>query len=344
MTARPWPQAQRALRDDPRWLGGDDAYSVVLSPSRRLWLFGDTFVAAKPGGDRTDAIFIHNSVAIAEGDDAETADWTFHWRTGPDGRPASFIPEPGDGAYHWPGGAALADGALVLFTMRVRDRADYPADEIETLCFFEVVGWDAFVVDDPSVPADRWELRPADRDDAPWAAMVGNAGVLVDGGWLYAHAWADRTAYVARWPVADAGRGDLSSRTQWWDGSGWGDAPVPTLTDAQTEFTVHREGDHFVLTEAVGLFDAVVRQRRAPAVQGPWSAPTVVYAVPPAPEAFSYAGKAHPGLARDALALTYNTIPTTLAAIRRRHDLYVPRFLRLTTDVRQEHAGSTPNP
>jgi hypothetical protein len=39
--ARPLPAAAEAFRADPRWRGGDDAYSVVLPDGRRLWLFGD---------------------------------------------------------------------------------------------------------------------------------------------------------------------------------------------------------------------------------------------------------------------------------------------------------------
>ncbi|MBW1688033.1 MAG: hypothetical protein JRS35_23595, partial [Deltaproteobacteria bacterium] len=43
------------------WLGGDAAYSIPLSRSETLWLFGDTFVGAPGQEDRQGAAFVHNS-------------------------------------------------------------------------------------------------------------------------------------------------------------------------------------------------------------------------------------------------------------------------------------------
>src|SRR5262245_33553686 len=50
------------------WLGGDGAYSVALSPTRTLWLFGDTFVGSPEQQSRDGATFIHNSIGISECD------------------------------------------------------------------------------------------------------------------------------------------------------------------------------------------------------------------------------------------------------------------------------------
>jgi len=333
---RAWPEALPALRHDPWWLGGDDAYSIPLAGGRRLWLFGDTFVASRPGGDRTDAAFIHNSVAIQDGDDPETASLTFTWR-GEAGAPTSFIPDEDDGTYHWPGHGAVVDGRLVLFTMRVRDRDTVPPDEVETLVFFEVVGWDAFLVADPAGEAAAWTLQRCGTFATEPGAMIGSGGVLAEGEWLYAHRWQDRQATALRWPIDAAAAGDLTG-PQWWagEGEGWqADAQraVATVPDAQTEFTVHREpSGRYALIEASGLFTASIRARSADRLTGPWSAPRPVFSPPRAPEAFSYAGKAHPGLAAKGLAVTYNTIPTTIEAIRHRPDVYVPRVVRLDTD------------
>lgn len=334
VSATPWPEALPALRSDPWWLGGDDAYSIPLDDGRRLWLFGDTFVAARPGGNRSDAVFIHNSVAIQDGADPETAPLTFTWRT-QGGAPASFIPDE-PRSYHWPGHGAVVEGRLVLFTMRVRDRDEVPPDEIETLVFFEVLGSDAFVVDDPSGPPQTWTLRRVGLPPLAAGEMIGSAGVVVDGEWLYAHRWRDRAATPVRWPLTAVAHGDLT-QPQWWCAGGWSTdarAGVATVTDAQTEFTIHREpSGRYVLIDASGLFDPVLRARFAPRIEGPWSAPVVIFEPPKEPEAFSYAGKAHPGLAANGLAVTFNTIPTTIAAIRSRPDVYVPRIVRLAPDL-----------
>jgi len=51
-TAAPWPEADRLFHSDPHWLGADAAFSVDLGLGRVLWLFGDSFVASKPGQTR----------------------------------------------------------------------------------------------------------------------------------------------------------------------------------------------------------------------------------------------------------------------------------------------------
>ena len=45
MTAEAWPAADALFHSDPRWRGGDAAYSVPLGGDRVLWLFGDSFIA-----------------------------------------------------------------------------------------------------------------------------------------------------------------------------------------------------------------------------------------------------------------------------------------------------------
>ena len=47
------------------WLGGDGAYSIPLSPTRTLWLFGDTFIGADGQADRAGAI---EQLVTREGD------------------------------------------------------------------------------------------------------------------------------------------------------------------------------------------------------------------------------------------------------------------------------------
>ena len=52
VTAEAWPEADAMFHRDPRWLGGDDAYSIDLGDGRIAWFFGDSFVAPTVEGDR----------------------------------------------------------------------------------------------------------------------------------------------------------------------------------------------------------------------------------------------------------------------------------------------------
>src|ERR1051326_1348583 len=53
------------------WLGGDAAYSVAVSPTKSVWLFGDSFVNPSAGEqrneakDRRGAKMVRNSVGVS---------------------------------------------------------------------------------------------------------------------------------------------------------------------------------------------------------------------------------------------------------------------------------------
>jgi len=98
IAATPWPEADALFHQDPRWLGGDDAYSVDLGNGRVLWLFGDSFIATSAKRSRRESQMVRNSIAIQHGYDPATAKMEFFWR-GRDQTPASFFAEKG-GIWH----------------------------------------------------------------------------------------------------------------------------------------------------------------------------------------------------------------------------------------------------
>src|SRR5688572_29217881 len=53
----------RAFENFDGWTGGDAAYSLPLSRTRGLWLFGDTFIGKIENGVRTKAEMVHNTAA-----------------------------------------------------------------------------------------------------------------------------------------------------------------------------------------------------------------------------------------------------------------------------------------
>jgi hypothetical protein len=73
----PWPAADLLFRAEPRWLGGDAAYSIALDQGRVLWLFGDSFVTRAAGATRKDAVMVRNSVGVQTGSDPTTATFSF---------------------------------------------------------------------------------------------------------------------------------------------------------------------------------------------------------------------------------------------------------------------------
>lgn len=77
-TGTSWPEADKLFHADPRWLGGDGAFSTDLGNGRVLWMFGDSFVAPKAGATRGQSAFIRNSVAIQTGYDPSHASIKFY--------------------------------------------------------------------------------------------------------------------------------------------------------------------------------------------------------------------------------------------------------------------------
>lgn len=367
------------FRRDPRWHGADAAYSVPLSGDRTLWLFGDTFV----GPSRREARIVHNTLAVQEGTDPSTAPLRpVFGGTAQDPEPF-FGAEPG--TWLWPMAGARTPAGLVVFLMRVRSaRPDLPTmldawRAAGSLHFFEVFGWTAALIDNPDEDPSGWRVRMVETPPVVDRVMPG-AGAVCDGEHLYAYGWRDghelrpglirrrpryhghwrpRRAFLARWPVTDLHAG--LQHPQWWDGTGWTpelSAAVPVIDSPATEFTVHRDGDGFVLTEALpwfrgvdgvralhwlrvlkrlpstgralsllGLIPVSVSTRRASQPQGPWSRPQRAFTPKVAKDVLVYAGKAHPQLSGPGLVCSYAQI--ALKADRTLDDdsLYYPRFV-----------------
>ena len=334
---RIWPGAERMFHADPRWLGGDAVISVDLGDSRILWLFGDSFVDPRPPWRRAEAAFIRNAVALQQGPDPARAAMSFIWRIDAKGEPASFFPETGD-AWFWPGAGIVADdGALAVFLHRIA-----PADAAPPLDFADQ-GYAVAYVETPRGEPSQWRLRIFSAPAPAFPFLPGSAAIR-DGDHVVALAvrrQGGAAATLVRWRMDGFMRGDLA-RAEWWGGParGWRAAndlpggPAIVIDDAGPESSVHADGCggfFHVASRGFGASDIVMR--RAPALTGPWSAPTPLLRPPESEGArpFVYAGKAHDGLAAPPGALPVSWIansftPEDLLAPAGEAALYWPRM------------------
>lgn len=326
-----WPEADALFHSDPRWLGSDDAYSVALGPDRTLWLFGDTFVGDGVDSERVRAHFVRNSVGVMSGSDPSSATISFAWGSSP-GAPFFDVPAP---AWLWPlHGARVGDG-LLLFFMLVRPSVPGGSGDIDDwrahgpLGFFEVFGWTAVLVENPDDEPALWRWSHV-APIAPSRIVLG-AAVAREGERLFLYGWDhEKRVYVARLPA----EGSAFDRMEWWCGDDWrtDGTPAPIVEDGHTEFTVHRlSPDTLCLTSFIGFSPASLALRTAPAAEGPWSEPVRAFTPAIAAGAFAYAGKAHPQLTGADLVATYASIGDADVTLGD-HDLYYPRFIRLTED------------
>ncbi|GAC1408590.1 MAG: hypothetical protein NVSMB57_00030 [Actinomycetota bacterium] len=326
-----WPEADALFRSDPRFLGTDDAYSVPLSSSRTLWLFGDSFIGDGVNTRRESAAFIRNSIGIMEGQDPASATISFHWKPGPE----AFFAVEGP-TWLWPLHGARAGGALLLFFMLVRPAQEGGTGGIEEwrehgiFGFFNVFGWTAIRVENPDDDPQDWRssfVAPME----PSRVVLG-ASAIAHNEWLYMYGWDEAMSiYVARISL-DLTDAHPFESLQWWDGHEWGrhHDPVPVADEGTTEFTVHRLGGRFCMTAIPTAEPRSLAMRWASRPEGPWSPWSVAFTPEESPraDAFAYAGKAHPQLKGADIVATYASIAACDITLKD-DSLYYPRFVRL---------------
>lgn len=333
-TGTAWPEADKLFHSDPRWLGADAAFSIDLGRGRVLWLFGDTFVARKPGDSRANAAFVRNTVAVQTGYDPSHASMKFYWRTR-EAQPSEIFPSEGQ-VWKWPASGIRIGGTLIVFCTRL------VADPAKNSLGFKLAGWEAYQVANPDEEPSAWTMKKIAED--PGNVILATAALREDGQvYLLGASEPEHDLYLARLSVEAARRGQFGG-LEWWTGSDWQAAPSKCrslMRNVGTESSVQRDprGGGFLEVNSQGFGATDIVMRRAPRLEGPWSEPQKIYRPPEsdAPDAFVYAGKSHPELRGADLIVTYaaNGDDKKVAADM---SLYFPRFVRAELP---KHAAAT---
>lgn len=317
VSAEPWPRADLLFRSDPRWLGGDGAYSIDLGRERVLWLFGDSFIATSARGVRSESRLIRNSVALQEGLDPSTAQLSFHWREDGDG-PASFFDEEGE-RWFWPAHGARLGDVLILFLSGQRAGP--------SALGFEHDGWKVVAVTNPDDPPSEWVLSSPALPPAAERLIVG-AAVAREGDHLRVYAPSgdgDHEVHLFDWPVDAAAALETSRLARRSEG--------PVFSPGATELSVHADPilGRWISIQTVGFGPAELALRTSPSAGGPWSALAAFYRPPESDrdDILVYAGKAHPWLRGAELVATYSTNSLDFEALVADTSLYYPRFVKL---------------
>lgn len=331
--ARRDPAADSLFGRDPRWLGGDAAYSIALGGDRVLWLFGDSFVAKNGSSSRRDAFVVRNSVGLETGRDPASASLQF-FTGGSTAAPTSFLPDAVPNWY-WPTGGTVANGTLLL---------TWAVERTSTNALgFEAAGVKVTTTSDFAGPPSTWALvsRPFPMPSAVPLVLLAPVAVGDD---VYVYAIrepGDHAVSVAKVRRGDVALGDFS-RVLWFGGDrGWLDAgsigtPASIFPgsgpDLPAELSVSvRPNGALLAVHSVGT-DLAVRTANHP--EGPWSAPCPFFTPPEsrAADPFVYAGKAHAELLGADLTVTYVASSTNPDRLLDDASLYRPRFVRATLD------------
>jgi len=314
------------------WLGGDGAYSIPLSPTRSVWLFGDTFVGRPGQADRVGADLVHNSVGVSECRNGRFA-IDYAWGVGADGAPRAFLQRPEGGGWWWLFGGFVHERKLYLGLLEVERSEPRGALAMP----FRYSGSALARIDNPGDEPGRWRVEVLPLARGTEAHPV--SAFAVSGPYLYLFAFLDQPdgrhpRILSRLPLAALAErpADLPAALETWTGDGgWASGFRPAeaqivMDDNASEMSVrhHAESDRWLALynypDLGGRFpetrpsDAIYL-RSAPAPEGPWSERRLVFRIPelaPDPEAPAdpnlgcYAAKEQPQFSRPgSLTFTY---------------------------------------
>jgi hypothetical protein len=322
------------------WTGGDGAYSIPLSETKTLWLFGDSWIGNIKNGKRQNAVMINNAAAW-QSLDKPNAPMQFFWRTHK-GKPASLIPSPVKDRYYWPMDGALVRGKLYIFVRQVRSLPK------ETGPFaFKVEGAELLSINNPTQPPPKWNIThialppEASRLELGSACLAGNE-------YLYAYGTAPfktKTGTIHNLCVARMTFGNIEHPPHWeyYTNTGWreSDTPFNILPDVASELSVKQvPGIPGYVATWVDFKTRKIMMSRAQNPEGQWCQPEPLYACCEPATEFVYSAKHHPELttAPGQMMLTYCRNVRTLKEHMEKPNVYAPVAVLVKLQTTSESA------
>jgi hypothetical protein len=325
------------FRTDRHFAGADAAYSIELSPTKSLWLFGDTFVetSGQASADRKKCLMVRNSIAL-DNPQKSNSQPRFYLK-----RPAFFTPSSGN--FYWPGDGILRGEKLYLFMHETENAPKKPPPYQ-----FNPLTDHLLVVQNPQAEPQTWRVNDIRLGNRASQIQIGIACVQ-DGEYLYIYCANSACGFglnknptaLARIRLTDlescaVAKAQSPIEKMQWYSNGWQEKRefLSTLfEDGASEMTVTR------VTGLKGFFafylpfgNKALMMRHADRPEGPWSLPEVACALPAASrDMIYYSAKAHPEykLASGEVLLTYCSNSSLLSKLMSDKNLYFPQAVRV---------------
>jgi hypothetical protein len=342
----PMMSAQTPQLDFPYsqgWLGADDAYSVPLTATRSLWLFGDTFVADANTTLRSQhKAMVRNSIGVSDCSFAPCK-MTYLWTDKNGATPRSFIDSGREDLWYWPFDAFRDGQTLYISLMIVRNK---PGASPEDAFGFEIAGTRWVKVANVFDPPEQWRLEQKDITDGKlWLGV----SMVREGSYVYMYSQVkekEESGYMAvvRVPVKSmsnpASHSEyLAKDKKWHKGLPLSDA-MHVIEQPISEMSVryHPSAKKWVAISIGAEFpSSTVVARFADSVAGPWSQPKRIYDFPEMKktfrsydkDTFCYAAKEHIEFTESKIAMTYACNSFVLRKTVENMDIYQPHFVML---------------
>jgi hypothetical protein len=254
------------------WLGGDSAYSTVLSPTTALWSFQDTFVGKHGQTSRQGAGLIANSFAYVKCENG-VGSIEYFWRQSANSTGAIFSDGVANNRF-WPQQPIIYKSFLFAAMTRVEGGANE-------------IGTALARVSNPFDAPDTWQVEYFDLSTL---SGLGKGTIVVDN---YAYLFGNAgQAVVTRLPLDELIKPGalpaalleyLASDGQWKPGLDTANAKkLGFSANVGTSFRYLKGTSKWLVlfTNTSGWPSATISVSTAPELAGPWSKPVDVYQVP----------------------------------------------------------------
>lgn len=322
------------------WLGADDAYSIALTPTKSVWLFGDTFVGAPATKVRSESkAMVRNSVGISRCEAGRPCEMEYFWQKPDAPAPRSFFDSGTDQLWYWPLDGFLEGKTLCVALLAVRNK---PGAGPNDAFGFEIVGTKLATIKNALETPSDWKITTGDLTDGrlwPGVSIVPEGKYLL---WYTQVSNGEGKGYMAVMRVPRSKMANppghwqyLNREMHWVTGLAGADA-LGVIDQAISEMSVryHPSTKKWVAVSTGPEFPsprAVVRTADSPV--GPWSAPQTIYEFPEMKrdnpgydkDTFCYAVKEHIEFTDTKIAMTYACNSMVLAKTISNMNIYRPR-------------------
>ncbi|MEO7296960.1 MAG: DUF4185 domain-containing protein [Verrucomicrobiota bacterium] len=333
-TAKAAPELEAPFQNTNGWTGADAAFSIPLSKTKTVWLFGDTWVGEVRDGRRLHPKMINNSIALQTLDESPN----FFYRTNSKREAESFVkPKEGDG-FFWPFHGARTEQGLFIFLHQVK------IVDSKSVFGFKVFGESFATITNPDDAPARWKIEQQKFPFATFSekeTITFGAAVLRHDGFIYVYGGrsgkekSKRGMILARVP-----ENMLANFSEWrffangiWKKNFHETTAIWPDGASEASVSFHSSLGKFITVHSQGIGGKIVL-RTAESPAGPWSEPQFIFQCPDmeiSKKVFCYAAKGHPELAANPneLIVTYAANSFNFWEVLSDARLYWPRFVRV---------------
>lgn len=334
LTAKAAPELDALFQNTNGWTGADAAFSIPLSKTKTVWLFGDTWVGEVRDGKRLHPKMINNSIALQTLGEAPE----FFYHTNSSGEAESFVKPKDGGGFFWPFHGTRTRQGLFIFLHQVK------TIDSKSVFGFKVFGESLATIANADDTPSHWRIEQQKFPFATFSekeTITFGAAVLQHDGFVYIYGnKAAKEKSRCGMVLARAPENKLGNFSEWrFFANGIWKKNFREVTaiwpDGVSEASVSFQpsAGKFIAIHSQGIWGKIIL-RTADSPAGPWSEPQFVYQCPDmkiSPKVFCYAAKAHPELAGkpNEMIVTYAANSFNFWEVLSDARLYWPRFVRI---------------